>query len=69
MPYVRKMHPQELGLYAMNDPRLTLTRIAEIETAVAAGGVLQLECSTVRDAYDYTRVLLDGREVARAKGY
>jgi len=69
MPYVRDMHPQELQLYATCDRRLTPMRIAEIEAAVATGSALTMECSTVRDAREFTRVLLDGREVAYAEGY
>jgi len=69
MPYTRDMDPQELQLYAICDRRLTPARIAEIEAAVAAGSALTMECSTLRDIQEFTRVLLDGREVARAEGY
>lgn len=69
MPYIRPMHVRELDIYAACDERLTPGRLAEIESAVAAGAKLTMECSTVSDPQEFTRVLLDGREVARAEGY
>ena len=69
MPYTRPMHVRELDIYAACDKRLTPERLAEIERAVAAGCELTMECSTVSDPQEFTRVLLDGREIARAEGY
>ena len=70
MPYRRAMGATELRMYAIFDRRLTAARLATVEAAVAAGSELLVECSTMTDpGPDYTRVLLDGVEIARAQGY
>ena len=70
MPYRRTMEPSELRFYAACDRRLTASRLAAVEAAVAKGSELLVECSAVADpGPDYTRVLLDGVEIARAEGY
>jgi len=70
MPYARPMHVSELHLYAIGAPHLTAQKIASIETKIAKGAKLTMECSSASDpGGDYTRVLLDGVEIARMEGY
>ena len=69
MPYARPMKTEELALYATCDRALTPTRIAEIEAKVAQGSKLVMEASTMNDPAEFTRVLLDGVQVAYAGGY
>lgn len=69
MPYVRPMKTKELEIFAFCDPSLTSARIAEIEAKVAQGSKLTMEASTINDPTEFTSVLLDGVQIAYAKGY
>jgi hypothetical protein len=63
------MKTEELALYALCDRALTRSRIAEIEAKVAQGSKLTMEASTINDPTEFTRVLLDGVQIAYAAGY
>lgn len=69
MPYARPMKTDELALYATCDRTLTPARIAEIEAKVGQGSKLVMEASTINDPTEFTRVLLDGVQIAYAGGY
>lgn len=69
MPYVRPMETAELKMYSLSDRSLTAARIAEVEAKVAKGSKLTLEASTINDPTEFTRVLLDGVQIAYAGGY
>ena len=69
MPYVRPMQTMELSIFAVFDRSLTPVRIAEIEAKIAQGSKLTMEASTIKDSTEFTRVLLDGVQVAYAGGY
>ena len=69
MPYVRPMETKELEIFAACDRALTPARIAEVESKVAQGSKLTMEASTVNDPAEFTRVLLDGVQIAYAEGY
>ena len=69
MPYTRPMQTRELAMYAACDRSLTPARIVEIEAKVAKGSKLVMEASTINDPTEFTRVLLDGVQVAYAGGY
>ena len=69
MPYTRPMKTEELSMYAACDRSLTPVRIVEIEAKVAQGSKLVMEASTLNDPTEFTRVLLDGMQVAYAGGY
>ena len=69
MPYARPMKTEELTMYTFSDPSLTPSRIAEIKAKVALGSKLTMEASTMNDPTEFTRVLLDGVQIAYAGGY
>lgn len=69
MPYVRPMQAKELSMFAVCDRALTPVRIAEIEAKIAQGSKLTMEASTIKDSTEFTRVLLDGVQIAYAGGY
>ena len=69
MPYIRPMKTKELEIFAVCDRALTPDRIAEIEAKVAQGSKLTLEASTFSDSTEFSRVLLDGVQIAYAEGY
>jgi hypothetical protein len=69
MPYTRPMKTQELKIFAICDRSLTPVHIAAIEEKVAQGSVLTMEASTVSDPTEFSRVLLDGVQVAYTEGY
>jgi hypothetical protein len=63
------MKTKELKTFAVCDRSLTSARIAEIEAKVAQGSKLTMEASTINDPTEFTRVLLDGVQIAYAEGY